>query len=983
MVQIDITDSNDNAPMFGSDPFTFTAPENDASRTFMVPATDDDSSSDFKQIFYSIRSGNESGIFLINDMTGEISLSESLDRERPGLEILLSGNGIHTLIVQAQDKNRTEFTGTTHVQISVTDLNDNHPSINRECPISLIVQENVTVEEELLTTIPVTDADFGAAGEFTYVIASGNPMPRVFRVNQTGTLEVFGTKLDREIQQFYLLQLELRDMGSPPLTSTCMINVTVLDSNTHDPIFANEPNMIIPEDTAINTLLLTYTATDEDIGLNGDIIYTINSGNFGTEFKFKLGQFDGKLTVIGTLDFETLDSYTLDILAIDRGTPPRTGTGMITINITDVNDNAPVLVENITISIREDISNGVPIYTAIATDADSDVNQMIEYRILDGNGGMIFALDLNTGELTINDNTPINREVRDEYVLTISARDKGTPPLEGILNLTITVTDFNDGTPFFLNQNLAFAIIEDTVENNYTGQIIITLTGNDSDIGLNGEFTFRIDNGNSGGSFSLSSDGVLTRLLSIDRETFDDFNLTIAIVDKGTPQLSSSMIIYIDITDTNDHTPIFSNITYTFSTFENSVLTTVIGNVGATDQDEGTNRMIVYVIPNNTIPFSVDPSTGMLSVSSILDRETQDVYSFDIEGYDGGVHPRTGTTTVIVNILDVNDNQPYFIAKSYDFTIPENFPNNATFDLVVGTDSDIAPNNVLYYHVLSGSNHTMVGLNSGLLSVVRNLDRESADFVVTGSILVTNTASLPNPSVYNYTFSRTEISITLTDLNDNPPIFTSSWYRRGVFSTTEYESVVAQVVANDADLVNITYFGGEIWFTTLPPHVNTDRFRLNGTNGNIHVVQNLVPDVGEHFDLYVNACDNRLLTPYFNDTTRVTLWVITADLQIVITIEQTKPEVEMNINGITEILENITHSFINIDQVVYNSANNEHTDVYFHAVDKGSLGIVSRDSVIRVVDENRISIDSLFKDITVSEVRPATSPVVSPTMLHF
>ena len=979
MVQIDITDSNDNAPMFGSDPFTFTAPENDASLTFSVPATDDDSSSDFKQIFYSIRIGDEDGLFVINNMTGEISLSELLDRERPGLEILPSGNGLHRLVVQAQDKNRTEFTATTHVQISVIDSNDNHPSINRECPISLNVQEEVTVHEELLTTIPVTDADFGAAGEFTYVIAIGNPVPRVFRVNQTGTLEVFGTLLDREIQPFHLLQLELRDMGSPPLTSTCMINVTVLDSNTHDPIFANEPNMVIPEDTAINTFLLIYTATDEDIGLNGDIIYTINSGNFGT--KFKLGQFDGNLTVIGTLDFETLKFYSLEILAIDRGTPPRTGTGMITINITDVNDNAPVLVENTATSIREDISNGVPIYTAIATDADSDANQMIEYRILDGNGGMIFALDLNTGELTINDNSPINREVRDEYVLTISARDKGTPPLEDILNLTITVTDFNDETPFFLDQNLAFAIIEDTVENNYTGQIIITLTGNDSDIGLNGEFTFRIDNGNRGGSFSLSSDGVLTRLLSIDRETFDDFNLTITIVDKGTPQLSSSMFVYIDITDTNDNTPIFSNMTYTFSTFENAVLTTVIGNVGATDQDEGTNMMIVYVIPDNTIPFSVDPSTGMLSVSSILDRETQDVYSFDIEGYDGGIHPRTGTTTVNVNILDVNDNQPYFIAKSYDFTIPENYPITDTFDFVVGTDSDIAPNNVLYYHVLDGSNHTMVGLNSGLLSVVRNLDRESADFVVTGSILVTNTASLPNPSVYNYTFSRAEIYITLTDRNDNPPIFTKPWYRRGVISTTEYESVVEQVFANDEDLVNSTYFGGEIRFTPDPSRVNTNRFRLDGTNGNIHVFRDLVPDVGLYFDLHVIASDNRLLTPHFNATTRVTLWVITADLQIVITIQQTKPEVEMNINGITEILENITQSFINIDQVIYNSANNEHTDIYFHAVDKGSLGIVSRDSVIRVVDENRITVGSLLKDISVSEVKPATSPVVSPTML--
>ena len=974
-ITITITDTNDNEPQYATGPITFQVAEEDSTLTFDISATDADITAAFRQISYSIRSGSEEGLFVIDNTTGLLSLTDTLDRELPGLEILPSGFGLHVLVVQAQDVDQPLFTATTHVEISVTDRNDNYPEILRECPLSLTVQEEVTGHAELLTTIPATDADFDQTDSLVYIIASGN-INSEFRINNTGTLEVFGHLLDREIIPSYTLQLEVRDLGTIPgrLTSTCMIEVTVLDSNTHPPVFATNPSTTIPEDTAIDSLLLTYIATDEDIGTNADIVYSINDGNIGS--RFSIGQFDGELTLIRTLDFETLITYNLEIFATDRGTPSLTGTGMISVALTDVNDNPPILVENTETSIREDIGNGAPVHTAMATDADSLANADIEYRILSGNDDGAFTIDINTGAITIDDNSVINREVTDQYILNISARDLGTPQLEDTLLLTIAVNDFNDETPYFLHGDLSIEIIEDTAENNYTGQILLTLSGNDSDIGLNGEFEFRIDAGNAAGFFSVSPDGILSRIGSIDREIYDDFRLTLTIFDLGAPPLSSSIMIDIDITDDNDNSPIFGNQTYTFSVNENSVAAFSIGVVTASDLDE--NPMALsYVIPDTSQPFSVDILLGVVSVRDALDRETTDSYEFHIECYDNAVHPRTGTTTVVINILDLNDNQPYFESTQYQFEIPEHYALNQGFGKVVAIDADLPTNDIIYYHILTGNDTFDVGLETGEISIVRDLDRENSSHVnVNGSVVASNSMSFPI-APFNFAISRVEIYSTLSDINDNPPIFTSAWYRLGVLSDTEYLSIVTQVIATDRDLINDTYFGGEISFIADPSQVNTNKFIVS-TTGNIHVFDDdLTGDVGDYFDLHVIASDNRLLTPHHNATTRVTLWVITTEQQTVITIQQPKPEVEAILDDIIFILQNITQSFINIDKVVYNTDNNEHTDIYFHAIDQATLAILARSSVIRVVDENIVSVDSMFKDVTVSEVRAASIPVVS------
>ena len=969
-ITVTITDVNDNPPVYSSDPFTFEVDENDPSLTFDISATDSDSSAAFNQITYEITAETEHDLFVIDSATGIVSLLQEFDRESGGLEILSTGLGLHELVVQATDPDNPAFTATTHVLISVRDLNDNNPFIDRECPISLTVQEGVTAHEEILTSIPTSDADF--AQTLVYIIVSGNE-GREFRINNTGDLEVFGTLLNREFKPSFDLLLEVRDGGTPELTSTCHILVTVDDSNDFPPVFPDNPNMTIPEDTDIRELL-TYIASDEDIGINADIVYTINSGNIGT--KFELGQDNGVLKVVGEFDFETLPIYTLEILATDKGTPPMTGTGTITIIITDVNDNPPVFTSATAINFAENIANNTQVYDAMATDADSGVNKNITYTIQGTDFG-IFTLDPTSGILSIMNNTNIDRETIDEYQLIIVATDGGTPALTDSLTLIITIDDINDNIPVFRYNGLTLDVVEDTAAEEYIGQILLTLSGSDMDIGVNGDFEFRIDAGDDASLFTLTTAGVLTRSASIDREVYDSITLTLTIYDLATNPLSSSISLNINITDSNDNTPVFGNTTYTYDVNENSIVTFLIGVITASDEDEGVNQDISFKIPDTSQPFAIDATSGELTVKVKLDREIIDRYEFELEGYDTGVHPRTGTTTVIINVLDFNDNQPSFPNKVYPFEIPEHFMLDTTFGKVEATDADLAPNNVLYYYIESGNETFAIAHETGEISLVRDLDREnSTDVRVTGTVIVSNSMTYPS-APFDFEFSRTEISTTISDINDNPPIFTMAWYRGGVLSDTEFDSVVLSVIASDLDISNDTYFGGEVRFVSIP-ETSASEFRVD-LPGNIHLAADVTDEVGNFFDLRIIGSDNRMMDLHHNQTTRATLWVITIDQQIKITFEISKTEVlEMKYN-IIEILENITGSLINIDLIVYNPINNEHTDVYFHAVDASTLAIVARTSVIRVVDENRDSVGTLFKDFVVTRVEPASSPVVSST----
>ena len=158
----------------------------------------------------------------------------------------------------------------------------------------------------------------------------------------------------------------------------------------------------IREGSAIGTNVTTIYATDQDAGIRGEVYYNITGGN--EEGKFVVDMSSGLVQTSGFLDRETNPNYVLTVTAYDGSLPPRRRYthGQLTITIEDINDSPPQLTGDSLVVIPENLTIGDVLTTLSATDADSGLNAMVTFEIQSGNDDGMFALDGNTGKLTLN-----------------------------------------------------------------------------------------------------------------------------------------------------------------------------------------------------------------------------------------------------------------------------------------------------------------------------------------------------------------------------------------------------------------------------------------------------------------------------------------------------------------------------------------------------------------------------------------------------
>ena len=245
-----------------------------------------------------------------------------------------------------------------------------------------------------------------------------------------------------------------KDAGKPPLRSVpvATVEVTVIDTNDNSPHFKNDYSTSLREDTAQGKTLLRVEATDPDSGVNGEIEYTISSGN-GAGF-FSLDTTDGVLKVVTSPDRETNTSFTLTIVASNKvpvtDSAPATNTSCnVFITIEDVNDNAPEITNDVTmVDIQENSKPVGPVFDVEAVDKDVGANGEIQFEIVSGNVRNAFTIDPVTGEVSVNGSL-LDRETLDFYTLKIKASDKGTPSLFSKKDFTVNVTDEDDNKPIF------------------------------------------------------------------------------------------------------------------------------------------------------------------------------------------------------------------------------------------------------------------------------------------------------------------------------------------------------------------------------------------------------------------------------------------------------------------------------------------------------------------------------------------------------
>ncbi|XP_021371826.1 cadherin-23-like isoform X5 [Mizuhopecten yessoensis] len=634
-VTITVNDVNEVA-VFGSSTYTPTFAENQAAGTTLVQvaATDGDAST-FGTIAYSISSGDGASYFTIDSSTGAITATVVIDFEV---------NQYFSLIVQAVD-GVPALTAQCLVQITMSDENDNTPTFT-PTTYSVTLSED-SVVTTTVTTVSATDADSVSNNNNVFEYSTTSSVP--FTVGTTTGIITTNAILDRETTASYEMVILATDKGATPLTGTSTITISLIDVNDNDPSISGTYDTTIDEDTAVNTVVFSITATDLDYEENSQLSYTINSGNTNTDFKIEVGT--GILQTVNALDRETTASYILEVYVVDNGATPRTASVTCTVTIGDLNDNTPAwTAAPYTFTVDENVATSTSVGTIAATDADTGVNSAISYNIIGywSGGSNPVTIDTSTGVITTS--ASLDRESVDTYVIWCRVQDSGTPVLSSDTNVTITINDLNDNDPAFASTTYSATVTENTA----VVTSITTMSATDADTGVNAVILYSFDTSSTAGARADlyltigSSTGLVEVKSSIDREVDATFTVVVLAVDTGTTPRTGSTTLTVTVGDENDNSPIFSPTYYNGEVPYTGSCNPTIVTLTASDADEGANAQLYYYFTTTNSDFTMDSSTGAVTRSSTL--SSGKLYTAYAYSHDGGTPQLTTSTSATIRI---------------------------------------------------------------------------------------------------------------------------------------------------------------------------------------------------------------------------------------------------------------------------------------------------------------------------------------------
>ncbi|XP_031558160.1 protocadherin Fat 4-like [Actinia tenebrosa] len=776
-VVITIHDINDNEPEFSSDKYFADVSENSSPGTSVITLTaSDNDEEENKRIEYFITGGNNENKFVIDSVSGKISTRGELDRE---------SKSQYAINVTARDYGNPSKYSTCVVIATVTDVNDNSPVFTRSY-YSFSISEEVSVRTAV-GSVKAIDQDSGDNGRLTYTILGLDK--EVFAVNPSSGVLTLRQKLDREAVEYYVLNITATDNGHfNKYSASVSVYVNVLDVNDNPPEFDQAfYHGEVKEDAPLLTHVTFVVARDEDSGTNGQIKYSITSGNARDSF----GILDNG-TIVNTkvLDRESTDKYVLTIEATDQSMPPSSrlkGKARVTINVTDVNDNRPHFTSASVAHVQENVGVNDVVLTVIAVDPDRGSNSELTYTLTKIDLGAPFILGTSDGVLRVSGG--LDRENKKNYTLKVTATDKGNPSLSSDMKIVIVVDDFNDHAPVFRSHSSEFRIFENVP----AGTNIVKLSAVDEDYGTNAEVRYDIITGNGNGSFSINQiTGKLRTAKTLDKETEPIYILKIRAYDLGVPRKESVTTVTIVLRDINDNEPVFTKSTYVTDVSENKVDSSLL-TVIAEDHDDGKDGEVTYSIISGSSGgvFVIDSRTGTIALTTALDREKKQRYVLVVEARDGGVPQRSTTSTVVVNVADENDNSPVFQQKTYNAKVKEGEASGSFVIQVTAVDSDAGNNGNIMYSLVNNFGRFRIDSKSGVIVTDIALDREQINYHPL-EVVATDAGNPSRQETAN-------VNVIIEDVNDHDPEFENSLLKAAVQENASPDTIVLVVSANDKD----------------------------------------------------------------------------------------------------------------------------------------------------------------------------------------
>ncbi|XP_034399772.1 protocadherin beta-15-like [Cyclopterus lumpus] len=556
------------------------------------------------------------------------------------------------------------------INLHIQDINDNSPQFKEDL-INIEIRESADRGARFVIE-EAHDADVGQNSVQQYSLKKNDH----FILSADGnTIElVLEKELDREKQQEINLLLTALDGGSPQRSGTVVIHVTVLDANDNAPVFSQAVyKASLPENSPVDTVVVTVSATDADEGVNGDVTYEFGHVTDDVKKIFSIDRKVGEIRVIGIVDYETTTSFEIRVKAKD-------GLGLssyakIIISITDANDNAPVVnLKSITNPIAEDTPPGTEVGIINVQDRDSETNRQVRCSIQQHVPFKLVPSIKNYYSLVTTGQ--LDRELESEYNITITATDEGSPPLSSSKTVQLSVADINDNPPVFEEQSYSAYV----TENNKPGSTLCSVTARDPDWRQNGTMVYSLLPGEVNGApvssyLSVNGDtGVIHAVRSFDYEQFRSFKVHVMARDNGSPPLSSNVTVSVFVSDVNDNSP---QILYP-APEGNSFMTelvpkaalggSLVSKVIAVDADSGQNAWLSYHIVKST-----DPGLFTIVLHSGEIRTQRDIFESDsmkqnliVSVKDNGQPSLSATCSMYLLISDNLAEVPELKDISYD-----------------------------------------------------------------------------------------------------------------------------------------------------------------------------------------------------------------------------------------------------------------------------------------------------------------------------
>nr|XP_031838717.1 fat-like cadherin-related tumor suppressor homolog isoform X2 [Nomia melanderi] len=820
---VTVIDINDHRPEFTENTYHVDISENveKGEKILQLHATDEDED---KKVFYSLHAAQNQAsleIFHVDSVTGAVTLNEVLDRET--IEE-------HVLTVMVKDQGTPAKRNYARVIVTVHDHNDHAPEF-----ISEIIQGKVFETSPIgaaVVQVYAIDRDRGDNAKITYTITSGN-VGNMFSIDpELGTIRV-ARELDLSVSSEYILLVKATDHGSPALANTVPVHVMVTMADNAPPRFIQkELSAEIYENQQLGTYVKHVEARS-----TSSLQFEIVDGN--SDDTFFVNPSTGIIVIKNELDYETTKFYNLTVSATNMADAKATCN--VIVHVLDRNDNAPRFLQA---TYSGEISEGASIGSLVLTntstplvikaeDADSELNALLNYDIVEDLPRKYFHIDSSTG--AIRTVMVLDHESIPKFSFHVKVSDLGKPKLlsETTAKVMIVVTDVNDCPPKFLENDYNTTLLLPTYKN--VAVVKVAAVDPDSSEGI--PLRYDIIDGNKGHTFDI--DGQTGVITVYNPERMKKSYLLRVRVSDG--KYSSVAQVNVMVEKSENSGLVFQKDVYEGTIPENSTRITTVAVVNVLGS--ALNEHIVFSILNPTDMFVIGSTSGAIRTTGIrFDREVCDHYELIVEAKSqmpDREKPRVAHVIVNVTIQDINDNCPMFVNLPYYAVVSVNAQKGDVITKVHAIDMDSGDNGEVRYELKKGHGELFkVSRKTGEISLKQNLEGHNREYQLT---IAAYDGGITPCSI--------EVPVNVKVIDRSMPVFDKQFYTDSVLESIEVHSPLALSIQAESPLNRKLIY-------SITKGNDFEEFALDFNTGVIYVVDELDYEQKKQYELTVRATDS-------------------------------------------------------------------------------------------------------------------------------